>query len=64
MWVEFFVALVSAIVVTFRVSSSARAYSATAALSWLLLFFLPVGTALFVYWIRKVRPSERPAQTR
>ena len=58
--IEIFVALVAGLVVALRVRNSAYAYVATAAFSWLLLFSPPIGTAFFIYWVLKVRPSERP----
>jgi len=61
MRIEIFVALAAGLVVAFRVRRSSFAYIATAAFSWLLLFSVPIGTALFIYWVLKVRPRERPA---
>ena len=53
-----FVSAVVGFVGYLRVGNSEYARPATTVLSWVLAFWLPVGTAIFLYWFFAVRSKE------
>jgi len=55
------VAAITGLVVYLRVRKSQFAIGATGALSILLAFYFPVGTAVFLYWWFGIRRRERAA---
>ncbi len=52
-----------AVTVTLRLIHSPRAFDVTAFISLLLAFWVPFGTAAYIYWRFKIKPRELPEQS-
>jgi len=59
-----FVSLACLGVASARVMHSKASHGLTLVLSWLLLFFVPIGTLVWAYWFLAVRGRERQGETR